>query len=184
MSSLQPAPSPTAADTLAELERVAGVALAEIPLLTPGRIAIVEAADAIWLRQFRWYFSGHRYAAAHLKSPEGKRHVVYMHRMIIGYPMDGEIDHVDGEGLHNWRANLRHASVAQNQWNRPAPKSNTSGAKGVSFISTRQRPAKWHAWIEVNRRVIHLGYYRTFEEAAAARRAAEIEAHGDFRHAG
>lgn len=50
---------------------------------------------------------------------------------------------------------------------------NTSGTKGVTFNSNA---GKWQAKIGIGAgKVAHLGYFKTVEEAASARAAAEIQ---------
>jgi hypothetical protein len=56
-----------------------------------------------------------------------------------------------------------------------------SGVKGVSFDKKQQ---KWFASITAKGKATFLGRFKTFEEAAAARRAAEALHHGDFASQG
>ena len=77
----------------------------------------------------------------------------------------GFIDHIDGDGLNNRFANLRVATPAENNVNRPAPASNTSGMKGASWSKTNSR---WLAHISFERKTYHLGFYDTAAEAHAA----------------
>lgn len=82
----------------------------------------------------------------------------------------GEIDHVNGVRDDNRIANLRHVSRAGNQRNKKRQANNTSGAPGIYF----DKPTKsWRAQITVNRVRMHIGLYATFDEAVAARKAAE-----------
>ena len=57
------------------------------------------------------------------------------------------------------------------------PKNNTSGIKGVGWYSRR---GKWQARIGFKGRNYCLGYFDKIEDAAAARKAAEQEMHGEF----
>lgn len=61
--------------------------------------------------------------------------------------------------------------------NRSAPRSNTSGFKGVGFHA---KSGKYHARIVVNYKAISLGYHRTAQEAALAYNAAALKYHGEF----
>jgi len=54
---------------------------------------------------------------------------------------------------------------------------NTTGFKGVYYDARRN---KWQAIMCMNNRRIHLGYYSTKEEAAAAYAEAANRLHGDF----
>lgn len=88
-----------------------------------------------------------------------------------------QIDHRDGDTLHNALANLRDVSVAMNQHNRSEPNSNsTTGAIGVS--RTKRKGAKpYRASIKVNMVKKYLGYFATIEEASAAYWEAKRELH-------
>ena len=89
-----------------------------------------------------------------------------MHHAILGKPSSGlMIDHKDGNGLNNTRANLRVVTRQQNDWNRgftwnTPKKTKTSKFKGVSL-----KEGKWRAQIFFKGK-IHLGTFNTAEEAA------------------
>lgn len=83
-----------------------------------------------------------------------------------------EIDHINGNKADNRISNLRDIPHVQNQRNMCRHRSNTSGVNGVSF---HKRDKRYRAYIEVNGRSIHLGNFRTIEDAATARKSAERE---------
>src|SRR5208337_4201723 len=99
----------------------------EIPL-TQGKVTIVDAADYEWLSQWHWSSkkdsTGNHYAV---------RSKISMHRAILGLGLGDprKVDHLDGNGLHNWRSNLRLATNSQNQMNRRKAVNNTWGFIGV-----------------------------------------------------
>lgn len=83
------------------------------------------------------------------------------------------IDHINGDKLDNRRSNLRLADRRQQMTN-PADgpmKRNTSGVTGVSWT---QATRKWYASISIEGRTVSLGLFDSIEEAAEARRAAEV----------
>jgi hypothetical protein len=88
-----------------------------------------------------------------------------------------DTDHINGDKGDNRIANLREASRSENSFNRPAPKSNKSGVKGVHFDRGRQ---KWMAYIKKDWKRYHLGRFDTMEEAVAARHQADITMNGKF----
>lgn len=96
---------------------------------------------------------------------------------MTGEMPSGQIDHVNGNRLDNRWANLRLATQKQNSANQGIRTNNISGVKGVSWEA---RTKKWRAQIMVDGRAKYIGSYHTIEEAAAARRTAELELHGDF----
>lgn len=66
--------------------------------------------------------------------------------------------------------NCRWATYSDQQYNQRVPVTNTSGHKGVSLFKAT---GKWSAYMHVNKRRKHLGYYDTMEEAVKAREKAE-----------
>ena len=89
------------------------------------------------------------------------------------------IDHIDGDKLNNRKSNLRHCDLSTNNINNKMYYTNKSGHKGVHFDTTLKTP-KWMAWICINKKRKHLGYYNTYEEACCAREEAEIKHYGEF----
>lgn len=85
-----------------------------------------------------------------------------------------QIDHINRVRTDNRICNLRTATNAENLQNQRKRRNNTSGVIGVSW---RKGLSKWQARIMFNGRCIHLGYYKTIEEAAAARAAAKAKLH-------
>lgn len=79
--------------------------------------------------------------------------------------------------LDNRRANLRLATKSQNQMNRRIQRNNTSGFKGVHLF---KRTGKFRAYIMVQGKEKHLGYFATAEEAHVAYVKAAVEIHGEF----
>jgi len=92
-----------------------------------------------------------------------------------------QIDHIDGEKSNNRFSNLREATNAQNQSNRPVSQNSKSGYKGVYLVKwNRERP--WMAQIKVMGKDTYLGVFKTKELAHAAYCKAAEKHHGDFAH--
>jgi len=83
---------------------------------------------------------------------------------IIGRNLEpGEmVDHIDGNGLNNRRANLRLANAMQNQANRGVQANNRSGFKGVSWSIRHKR---WFAFATIDGKCVNLGGFDTPEAA-------------------
>src|SRR4051812_728933 len=102
-------------------------------LLSNGLVALVDDQDFDALAQYSWHYklSG-GYAAANSPSESGPVQV-RMHRLILQAPDGMQVDHINGNGLDNQRANLRLASRSTNQANTFLSSQNTSGYKGVYY---------------------------------------------------
>jgi hypothetical protein len=100
-----------------------------------------------------------------------------MHRLIVDAPHGVLVDHRDGDGLNNTRANLRLCSNAENMRNSGRKRTNTSGFKGVIH---HKKTGKWVARITVNDQEKHLGLFPTREAAARAYDDAARRLHGAF----
>ena len=96
-----------------------------------------------------------------------------------GIPVPDEIDHVNGVKSDNRPENLRKATRIENGANSRMRADNKTGFRGVFQV----RDGLFRAKININRRQIHLGYFSTVEEAAAARREGATRLMGAFaRH--
>ncbi len=91
------------------------------------------------------------------------------------------VDHKNLDSLDNRWLNLRAATNGQNLANTEVWASNTSGAKGVSWVKAKR---KWRASINWEKRYLFLGYFDNLEEAARAYRDKADELHGDFARTG
>lgn len=151
----------------------------EIPL-TQGRFALVDDEDFEYLNQWKWqvYREKNRkteYAQRTARDEKGRRKNIRMHRAIM--PTCQDIDHADGNGLNNQKANLRPCSMTQNLGNTSLRRDSTSGYKGVSKMKDCDR---WRAQIQYKKKKKHLGLYSTKEEAQAVYRRAAKECFGEF----
>lgn len=112
-------------------------------------------------------------ASGHLQGRINGR-LIYAHRAVwaihYGTWPDHSIDHINGDPSDNRIENLRDVPHVANMRNTSGHRTNTSGVNGVSRY---KRHGNWVASITVNGKSIHLGYFNTVEEAAAARAAAD-----------
>ncbi len=108
---------------------------------------------------------------------QGKELQVYAH--IIAFVLhngkfpDGQVDHLDGDGLNNRGVNLRDVSRRLNMCNAKLCKLNVSGVKGVTPV--KQRPGIWQATARVNGKLHHLYKGDDFFLACCARKSFEAK---------
>ena len=157
-----------------------GYAFRRIPL-TQDRFAIVDPQDYPRLSRYKWRLCRTKgknvlYAERSVRLPGGRYSRLLMHRQLIKAPEGYVIDHINGNGLDNRRANLRLATVAQNAWN-SRKRNPHSGYKGVCFASDK---GLWRAAIVCHGRRIHLGYFKDKITAAKAYDSAAIKYYGEF----
>lgn len=100
-------------------------------------------------------------------SVKGKRYMA--HRlawlyMTGSWPSD-EIDHINRIRHDNRFINLREVTSAQNNWNYPISRHNTSGATGVSYDKFHK---KYKASIRAHNKQYHIGYYDNIDDAKLA----------------
>lgn len=145
----------------------------KIPL-TRGKVAIIDDADYPLIAGYRWYCNDEGYAVSN-----NKGNSLRMHRLILGTPPDKITDHINKNGLDNRRSNLRLADKSTNGCNRPKQANNKSGVKGVCFD---KRFGYWRAYVTLNRKQVFNSYYKKFEDAVAARRAAALKYHKEFAY--
>ena len=84
----------------------------------------------------------------------------------------GQIDHINGVRHDNRIVNLRDVSPAENRKNQKRPSDNTSGVMGVHWYKPHGR---WQAQIQSDGEKRHLGFFKDFADAVAARLEAEAE---------
>ena len=83
-----------------------------------------------------------------------------------------KIDHKNHIRTDNSWKNLRSCTQAENCKNKSKGTKNTSGTVGVAWVEGKQ---KWKAFIGVNGKTKHIGYYEKEHEAKTARKNKEQE---------
>lgn len=160
----------------------AGAGVKQIPL-TRGKFAIVDNCDYERVSQFNWQAArDHKhltwYAQRTVCLSGGKRTTQLMHRFILSMTNPSlQVDHKDGDGLHNWRRNLRVCTYRRNQANNRLRNDNTSHYKGVTWDKRRR---KWKAQIGINQHMFSLGRFADQIDAAKAYDKAALAQWGEF----
>ena len=159
--------------------------MTKLVYLAGGFAAIVDDADYDSVSRFSWSLLTPRthgkyyrcYAQSRTRRSDGSHTLQTMHRLIMNAPAGTDVDHINGDGLDNRRANLRLATRSQNMCNRGPNANNKSGYKGVSWMP---KLGKWRATIVVNGKQTHLGLFSTPEDAHATYCDAAKRLHGSF----
>ena len=143
--------------------------------LTQGKEAIVDDEDYCWINKFKWYVS-----KTHTKDKwYAKGQIcglnVQMHRLLLNAPKNMQVDHINGDGLDNRKANIRLCTRSENQHNATKSRTAMSRFKGVSKAN-----GKWTAQISLKGKSIHLGTFSTEIDAAKEYNSAAILYHGKF----
>lgn len=142
-------------------------------------VAKIDAVDVPKLKEFgkrwaaSWWNKVNQYrvvARIQLEPGKGrqaKTKTISMHRFLMDAPDGMEVDHVNHDTLDNRRStNLRLVTRPQNMQNlQGAHRDSRTGVRGVHWDAPRQR---YHARVHVGQKTIHVGYYRTLEEAQIA----------------
>lgn len=106
--------------------------------------------------------NGKFYVKANTKVENGKRHVLYLHRVICKPPEELQVDHINRNPLDNRRSNLRAVTAQVNLLNREI---SSSGHEGVSWD---RRNEKWKAYLYVDGKQKQIGRFNDKEEAKKA----------------
>ena len=154
---------------------------------------LIDTEDYDKVSGHRWYL-GKGYVHTNIPHPDGgwrvrpdngrrqrRRTNLKLHRLIMDAPKGKDVDHIEHDTLDNRKCKLRVCSRQENSRNSTRYKNNTSGFKGVFYmkkpkdmINELKKP--WRAQVMLNQKTIHIGYYKTKEEAAEAydRKAIEL----------
>lgn len=131
--------------------------------LSNGGYAFVDDDAPPVLFKMAWCslpYKGTHYARARFpKKLGGHGRVVFMHRFIMEAPVGLVVDHINGNGLDNQRANLQITTYSRNNMRSVVRRG------GVTKMHDADR---WRARLRVDGRMVSLGCYDTKEEAQAA----------------
>lgn len=142
--------------------------------LTRGYVAFVDDEDFALVSPHAWAARGSEdrsvglYAVATING-----RVVRMHNLLMQPPPGFLVDHRDGDGLNNSRAeNLRVCTPKQNAANRRQNANSSTSYKGVSIVRGR--------YVQAQIGNAYIGRFPNETAAALAYDEAAITAYGDF----
>jgi hypothetical protein len=134
-----------------------------------------DEIDRSLIEAHRWHalmLTGRCYVQSRIAGKEE-----YLHRLIMCAPKNLCVDHINGDGLDNRRANLRICTGKENQHNMRRHRDSQSPYKGVRFDP---RDGCWYARIYTDGHEISLGAHRSPEAAALAYDDAAVRCFGVF----
>jgi len=149
--------------------------------LTQNKMALVDDEDFEYLNQWKWFaHKSPRNAKVYYggRSIRGQKQIL-IHRVITDAPDGLKVDHINGDGLDNRKANLRICSNSQNGMNRGANKNSKSKEKCVSWHGKEKR---WRVKIKANHKEFLIGHFKSKDDAIEAKRKAIVILHGEFAH--
>jgi len=138
------------------------------------KTVLVDSEDLSLVSKYNWYVDK-KYNNDYFYCRSTRKPYIRLHRLIMKFPKNKVIDHINHNTLDNRKENLRICTNKQNTRNQTINKNNTSGIKGVSFY-IKKRNGKiykyWRSVIRYNNKLTTLGYFPYTEEGkiAAAKR--------------
>lgn len=138
---------------------------------------IVSLEDELLLRKHTWTVANVGGNMRVKTTLQGCK-TLLIYRVIMEPEKGMVVDHINGDTLDNRRENLRVCTQGENLRNRTKLSSqNTSGVNGVCWV---KKSKKYMAQIRFQYQNIYLGLFDTIEEAAEARREAELAYYGEY----
>lgn len=142
-----------------------------IHLSKSGRSIIVDDEDYPLLSRLSWYL---RVDENRVYTTVGGKSV-QISRLLVSTAKGEEVDHINRNPLDNRKKNLRVCTRIQNEMNKPVRKGSKSGLKGVRLVRN-----SWVARIKINRKFLHIGCFKSKEDAARAYNEKAKEIYGEF----
>lgn len=134
-----------------------------------------DISDLELVSSYNWFVDSVGYPSAYV---DGR--AIRLHRLLLPTVQKGlVIDHKNRNKLDNRRNNLRVVTQKENCHNSSVRSNNKSGVPGVFFDN---RAKRWRAQIYHGGKSTHVGIFDCFDDAVAARKAAELRIYGGDYH--
>lgn len=143
------------------------------------KMGLVDNEDIPVVSENVWACANTGYAVSSKKG--NKNCKLLMHRVIMAVEDGMLVDHINHDTLDNRKCNLRICTYSQNYMNEGLRPDNTSGVRGVSYDSKRN---KWIAQIQAKGKGHLQKKFDRFDEAVAERKRMEEEIFGEFSYRG
>lgn len=113
--------------------------------------ALIDINDLDLIKQYKWHITN-RYIATRINNKE-----VLMHRMILNYYGDFDIDHINQNKFDNRKSNLRIVKHVIN-------------AQNISKLGIYKAPKnKWRVYVKRFGKRYYLGTYKNYDDALKVR---------------
>lgn len=123
---------------------------------------IIDKEDLEKVSQFTWCLTGSGY----VESNKNYKHIK-CHHVIIGKPPEGLVtDHINRNPLDNRKSNLRHVTPHVNSMNRSVCHRKMMG---IRIYKGKRRTTYYVDLHEKDGKTIHIGKFKTLEEALSKR---------------
>lgn len=144
-----------------------------VQLTNSDKVGLISDEDYDKVMRYKWYLHTGGSIRSIEKISKKEQNVTLSMFLLNAF----NVDHKDRNQLNNQRDNIRKASRSKNNANRIGW-SNKSNYKGCYYYP--DRPRQWRSKITVNGCFLHLGFFATELEAAAAYNVAATKHFGDF----
>lgn len=138
----------------------------------------IDNDDVEKCKMFHWCLNRYYGVAKGEYYYAANKDIGLLHRFIMNAPKEKVVDHINGDTLDNRISNLQICNHNENIMKSKKRTDNVSGHQGVHWFT---KTSKWMAYININKKRKHLGYFNTYEEALEARLNAEKEYWGKFK---
>lgn len=78
---------------------------------------LFDKEDLPIVKQYEWHINSNGYAVNRNTWRKNNHNTIRLHRLIMNYDGEHDIDHINGNKLDNRKANLRICTRAENLWN-------------------------------------------------------------------
>lgn len=127
----------------------------------------IDIDDIEKIKKYKWTFTG-----TYIKNELNN---IYLHRYILNYKGEEDVDHINRNKLDNRKSNLRIITHEKNSQNKSMQRNNNTNFIGVIYDTARK---KWRAEIRCQSKDIYLGRFDEIEDAKIARLNAEFKYFG------
>lgn len=169
--------SPTSVAAAVAIAPHLPAARAKVLATTDGYEVLIDEADFALVSRFRWRTRpgvNTRYA---IRQAHGDK-TMRLHRELLCVPADNVVDHINGNGLDNRRANLRICTKAEN--NRNTSKRGNGASSQFKGVVKRTDCNRFSARIMVGGIDHYIGTFKSERRAAVEYDLAAMELHGEF----